>query len=51
MLVRFKKSFLITSQWHSFERRTYGLLLCFESYQGISDPHTGTEDGEHFAND
>ena len=38
MFVHFKKAF--TSLRHSFERRAYWLLLCFESYQGI--PYSGT---------
>ena len=31
MFVHFKKAFPITSLGHSFERRGYCLLLCFES--------------------
>ena len=35
MLLHFKKAFPLTSLGHSFERRVYYLLLCFESYQGV----------------
>ena len=41
MLLHFKKAFPFTSLGHSFERRAYCLLLCFESYQGIPYSHTG----------
>ena len=41
MLVHFKKAFSITSLGHSFERRAYYLLLCFESFLGILYSHIG----------
>ena len=44
MLVHFKKAFPLTPLGHSFERRAYYLLLCFESYQGIPYSHTGRVD-------
>ena len=44
ILVHFRKAFPITSLGHSFERRAYYLLLCFESYQGIPYSHTGRVD-------
>ena len=55
LFVHFKKAFPLTLLGHSFERRAYWLLFCFESYHGIPYSHRGkvsqTEDGEHFAND
>ena len=44
MLVHFKKAFPLTSLGHSFQRRAYYLLLCFESYEGIPYSHTGRVD-------
>ena len=44
ILVHFRKAFPITSLVHSFERRAYYLLLCFENYQGIPYSHTGRVD-------
>ena len=44
MFVHFKNVFLFTSLGHSFEIRAYGLLLCFERYQGILYSRTGRVD-------
>ena len=44
MFVLFKKTFPLTSFGHSFERRAYYLLLCFESYRSIPYSHTGRVD-------
>ena len=44
LLVLFKKAFPLTSLGHSFERRGYYLLLCFENYEGIAYSHTGRVD-------
>ena len=44
MLALFKKAFPLTSLGHSFERRGYYLLLCFENYEGIAYSHTGRVD-------
>ena len=44
MLLLFKNAFPRSSLGHSFERRAYYLLLCFESYQGISYFHTDSVD-------
>ena len=43
-LALFKKAFPLTSLGHSFERRGYYLLLCFENYEGIAYSHTGRVD-------
>ena len=42
-LVQFKKAFPLTLLGHTFERRAYWLLFCFESYQGISYSHVHTK--------
>ena len=41
MLFHFKKAFPLTLLGHSFERRTYCLLPCFQRYKCISYSHTG----------
>ena len=44
MVLHFKNAFPRTSLRHSFEKRAYCLLLCFERYLGIPYPHTGRVD-------